>query len=468
MRQLRWRVAGILLLASLATLAAVSAVVNLGGGAAGEEGSPGAALPVAVLVAVLVSALLAWPLIRTVRHPFEQLRDALDELLHGRAPQPLPWHGRDLLGVVARNVQELGERSQDALAEVTAEKERLQAVLQGMTEGVLVLDPDGRIELVNRRLRDLFGVWGRVAGRPPLEVIRRDEIDEALRRARSSPEPVSCEVRLGGDEPRHVRMHAVRFPITGPVLGTVAVFHDLTEVRRLEGVRQDFVANVSHELKTPLTAIRGFAETLQQEGLEPVQRQQFTGVILRHAERLTALIEDLLELSRIEGRRQFLRPTEVDLALLCRALVRDLKPRFEAAALLPRVEVRGDMVALADRRAVEQVLLNLLDNAIKYTDPGGHVTLVLQQRGERVQVEVVDDGMGIPPEDQARIFERFYRVDKARSRDLGGTGLGLSIVKHLVQAMGGEVRVESQPGQGTRFRFTLPWAGALQDKVTAS
>lgn len=436
----------------------------------------GAEVAVAVRRALLWAGLggvglalaAAFAITRILGLPLEQLRLALERLADGTLSRRLPWRGRDTLGDIARFVQQITEQNRGAVADVTAEKERLQAMLQGMVEGVLVLDLEGRVVLANPRLREFFGIWGEVEGRPLLELIRRDDLVSALSDAAASASPVTRQFGLDGVDERLLQMHAVRFPTEGEVLGTVAVFHDLTDVRRLERVRQEFVANVSHELKTPLTAIRGFAETLQHEGLEEEQRRQYTEVIVRHADRLSALIDDLLELSRIEGGRRPLQRGDVAIAEVAQALVQDLKPRFDAHGLEARVEVEGEPVALADRRAVEQILLNLLDNAIKYSEPGGTVVVAVSESAGRVQVAVRDSGMGIPEQDLARIFERFYRVDKARSRDLGGTGLGLSIVKHLAQAMGGDVDVESEEGVGSVFRFTLALPGSAPHNVTSS
>ena len=241
-------------------------------------------------------------------------------------------------------------------------------------------------------------------------------------------------------------------------MGTVAVFHDVTELRHLENVRRDFVANASHELQTPLTAIRGFAETLVGNDLSWEEVRAQLDVILRNSARLENLIRDMRELSRVESRRVPLQPGEVDVVKLAGALLADMEPRLKERSLEVTVADRGAVSAWADRRAVDQVLTNLVDNALKYTDPGGRITVEVESQPEAVRVSVSDTGIGIPAEHQARIFERFYRVDKARSRALGGTGLGLSIVRHLVQAMGGEIYVESEPGQGSTFRFTLPRA----------
>ena len=242
-------------------------------------------------------------------------------------------------------------------------------------------------------------------------------------------------------------------------MGTVAVFHDVTELERLEQVRRDFVANASHELRTPLTAIRGFTETLlASRSLGEADRRAYLEVIERHAIRLTHLVADLLELSKIESRSVSLEPSPVDVVSLAERLLQDYHERFREKGLLASVEHRGPVHARADARALEQILVNLIDNAIQYSDEGGHVVIRAEAAEDRVVVQVEDDGIGIPAQDRDRIFERFYRVDKARSRELGGTGLGLSIVKHLVQAQGGEISVESSPGAGSRFRFSLPRA----------
>ncbi len=415
-------------------------------------------------LAVLATLVAA----RFLHGPLGSVREALDRMARGEPARRLPWRSRDALGDVARSVDHLSEQHRAALAQEIGGSERLQAMLQSMVEGVLVLDAEGRVVLANPRLRELFDAWGDVVGRRPLELIRRDDLATALEEAAASHGPVTREFALGGDDERFLQMHAVRFPGEGPALGTVAVFHDQTELRRLERVRREFVANVSHELKTPLTAIRGFAETLLHERLDDEQRTQYTEVIVRHAGRLSALIDDLLELSRIEGRREPLRLVEVAIGDVARALMRDLKPRIDAKGLEARVEAEGDLLALADRRAVEQILLNLLDNAIKYSEPGDRLVVEVARASGRVQVAVRDTGMGIPDGDLARIFERFYRVDKARTRDLGGTGLGLAIVKHLVQAMDGDVDAESEEGAGTVFRFTLPGFDPASDNVTPS
>jgi two-component system phosphate regulon sensor histidine kinase PhoR len=357
--------------------------------------------------------------------------------------------------VFARAADAAAESLRANTARSTAERERLEAIFDGMVEGVIVLGPGGRVQLANARARELFDAWGELSGRSALEATRRTEIADALARAAQSSGALAVEIALG--ESRVLEMHARRFPERGELQGVVAVFHDVSEIRRLESHRRDFVANVSHELRTPLASIQGFVETLHDDSLEPAQRKQYLDVVARNADRLRALIEDLLELSRIEGRTQPLALEPVDAAAIASSLLRDMRPRVEARGLSFSTSGAAP-AALADARALEQVLQNLLDNALKYTEPGGQIAVRVAGTNGRVRIEVADSGIGIPDADRTRVFERFYRVDKARSRDLGGTGLGLAIVKHLVQAMDGEVFLESREGEGTSVAVVLPAA----------
>ncbi len=415
-------------------------------------------LLLASLIGFAAALALSFPLSWLTVRPVSEMREVLGAIARGDLGRRLRPRSDDELGEMAFAINDMAEELGLRLEEVTAEKERLHAVLAGMVEGVLVLDPDGCVTLANPRLRELLSLWGPVTGRKLLEVVRHPGIDDALCAAAGSTAPVMSEVEIGERSPRTLLIHAAAFPQEGPHMGTVAVFHDVTELRHLEMVRRDFVANASHELQTPLTAIRGFAETLVGNDLPWEEVRSQLDVILRNAERLESLIRDMRELSRVESRRVPLQPIEVDVSKLTHALLADMEPRLRECSIEVSVADRGAVPAWADRRAVDQVLTNLLDNALKYTDPGGQITVEIEGEAEVVRVSVSDTGIGIPPEHRNRIFERFYRVDKARSRSLGGTGLGLAIVKHLVQAMGGEVFVESEPGRGSTFRLTLPRA----------
>jgi two-component system phosphate regulon sensor histidine kinase PhoR len=326
-----------------------------------------------------------------------------------------------------------------------------------MVEGVLVLDSQGRVALANPRLLDLFGLHGRIEGRHPLEVIRSAPVQDVLREALASDESVPRTLEFEGADGRVLRLHAVGFPL-GDGRAAVGVFHDVTEIRRLEAVRRDFVANASHELRTPLTAIRGFAETLLASRLPHEEARSYLEIILNHTERLSRLVDDLLALSRIEGGKLPLELGAVDVASISAALLRDMAPLFSSKSLDARLVAEPVPRAWANREALEQVLQNLLDNAAQYTDPGGKIEVRISSNRGVLRVRVSDTGIGIPEHEQSRVFERFYRVDKGRSRAAGGTGLGLAIAKHLVQAMGGTIALESQVGHGSTFSFTLPAA----------
>jgi two-component system phosphate regulon sensor histidine kinase PhoR len=405
---------------------------------------------IALLGALALSFVVSGILIR----PLTRLRQTVEAIAGGNLDARLRRHARDELGDIAVALDRMREQLRGQLDELRHDKEQLQAVLHGMVEGVLVIGPDGRIALANPRLRSLFGLRHEVEGRLPIEVIRNAEVQDLLRQALASREPVRREIEFGGPEPRAFSVHAVA--LAGGARGAVAVFHDMSEVRRLDAVRRDFVANASHELKTPLTAIRGFAETLLSAELPPSEARSYLEVIVGHSDRLAELLDDLLELSRIESRAVKLELEELEIGPIAADVLRNLEPRFRERSLESRLVERDPGTALADYRAVEQILENLLDNAAKYTEPGGSVEVTMEAAGGFVRVAVADTGIGIPDADRTRIFERFYRVDKARSRALGGTGLGLSIAKHLVQSMGGEISVESTLGAGSTFTFTLP------------
>ncbi|MBW2281737.1 MAG: HAMP domain-containing protein [Deltaproteobacteria bacterium] len=417
-------------------------------------------LLIAGAIGLAAAAALAFVLSGLLLRPLDVMRRTLASLADGKLDQRVRSTSRDELGQIADAIDHMGEQLELRLAELVREKEQLQAVLRGMVEGVLVIDGHGRITLANRRLRELFDLPEDVEGTSPLEAIRHAELESLLLDAAAGDAPVLRELDFSSPRPRTVRVHAASLEDTRAG-GVVAVFQDVTEVRRLEAARRDFVANASHELRTPLTAIQGFAETLVSRDLPAAERKRYLGILYQHSERLGQLIENLLELSHVESGRRELERVDVDLRSEADRALERMRPRFEERSIRTRLVTgpgagESALTARADPRAVDQVLENLLDNAIKYTEPGGNVELRVSLDGDRVRIDVADDGIGIPREDCARIFERFYRVDKARSRALGGTGLGLAIVRHLVESMGGEVSVKSTPGAGSVFSVSLP------------
>jgi two-component system phosphate regulon sensor histidine kinase PhoR len=323
-----------------------------------------------------------------------------------------------------------------------------------MGEGVMVLDPQGVISLVNPAFRRQFNLTGEVEGRPLAEVCRHPDLLEALEEQQQTGAEVVREVHLQLPE----LVLSTHWVPLGDQRGTVAVFHDISDLKRVEAVRRDFVANASHELRTPVAVIKGYAETLLDGGLQDNDRsRQFVQIIASHAERLSNLINDILTLSKLESKETALECHPLDVCGLLRkaGLLMGEHARQQGITLAIDCPQQGLPKVLADYGRLEQVLLNLLDNAIKYTPPGGSVTLAAEQRDRQVAFTVSDTGVGIPAKDLSRIFERFYRVDEARSREQGGTGLGLAIVKHIVQLHGGEVQVTSEPGRGSRFKVML-------------
>lgn len=364
---------------------------------------------------------------------------------------------RDLVAAHARELAVQRERRE---AELRSQAGRTVALFDRMVEGIIVLGSDGRIRLSNRAAAAFFGFKPPAEGQTVLEATRHHEVAAIVGRLAREPDVLDHELRLdglGGARFLQVNALALRSP-EGANDGAILVFHDLTRLRQLEALRQEFVANVSHELRTPLSLIKSAAETLIDGGREdPVVTVRFLEIIDKHANRLTHLIDDLLLLARIDSGRVELNLRPVDL----RAAAGDA---LDDAALIARArdvtlvnEVPGSLRAEADPERLRQVLANLIDNAIKYGRTGGVVALRGREAGGgMVEISVRDDGPGIPPEALSRVFERFYRVDRARSREQGGTGLGLAIVKNVVQAHGGDVRVESAAGRGAEFFLTLP------------
>ncbi|NOK01065.1 MULTISPECIES: cell wall metabolism sensor histidine kinase WalK [Myxococcus] len=343
---------------------------------------------------------------------------------------------------------------------LTQEARTLTAVLDGMTEGVWVTDEEGTVVRHNDALRPLLASTSSpLTGQRPLALIRNEALHDAVMRACRESASSHLELTLDDHFPRTLSIRVT--PLAKDLPGSAAVFHDVTELRRLEKVRKDFVANVSHELRTPITAVRGYAETLQGGALnDPVMAPKMVEIIHRQSERLSELVEDLLELSRLESREVSLKLARVTLADAAARAADTVRPKAEGKGQLVSLHVPPSLLAVGDPRAVEQVLLNLLDNAVKYTPAGGRVDVYGACEQGRCVVRVKDTGVGIEAKHQSRIFERFYRVDKGRSRDMGGTGLGLAIVKHLLQAMDGEVKVESQPNEGSTFTIFLPLAAS--------
>ncbi|MFA5517170.1 MAG: ATP-binding protein [Desulfuromonadales bacterium] len=421
-------------------------------------------LAVAGLVVALATALLSLALGRRLSRPLEEMRRGAERFAEGHLEQHLSVGGSEEVGALAEAMNRMAGQLDERLRVVLRQRNEQEAVLTSMVEGVLAVDSDERILRLNRAAGHLLGLAPQeVQGRPLQEVLRKADLQRFIARALASGEPVEGDIVLPEPGGRFLQAHGTPLRgAQGQEIGALVVLNDITRLRRLENVRRDFVANVSHELKTPITAIKGSAETLLDGAMdEPDAARRFVEIIAKQSDRLNAIINDLLVLSRIEQEGEGL-PLEVG----------PLFPVLEAARQACQhsaraKELRIDLDAPRDLRArmnsplLEQALVNLLANAINYSEFAGHIVLAGLRDGDRVKIRVRDRGCGIEKKHLPRLFERFYRVDKARSRKLGGTGLGLAIVKHIVQAHGGTVTVESTPGQGSVFTIDLPSAGSV-------
>ena len=354
-----------------------------------------------------------------------------------------------------REIGEMKVRQQAQALKIQTQRETL---FNSMIEGLQLLDEDKRIQLANRAFIELFGIAADVRGKTVLEVVRQHELAEIVEKVAAQKQVLGYEIKLGGLSERVLQVNAAGvFDDDGAKQGAILVFHDLTRLKQLERTREEFVANVSHELRTPLSLIRGYTETLVFGAKDnPEVLSKFLHTIQRNAGRLEILIEDLLTISELESGRIKMNLQSVRLHSLVDRVLED----FKTQATSRRVELKNgvpELTARADADRLQQVLGNLIGNAIKYGREGGHVDVSGQLLdGNAIELCVRDDGPGIPAESLERVFERFYRIDKARSREQGGTGLGLSIVKHIVQSHGGKVWAKSEPGSGAAFYFTLP------------
>jgi two-component system, OmpR family, phosphate regulon sensor histidine kinase PhoR len=410
----------------------------------------------------LLALGLGYLFTRSLTGRIESIRKFSEKVARGNLDARVKEVATDELGSLAESLNTTADALQGTIDALRKEKNRVAAILEGMRAGVLVIDSEGRITLINPVLRRILQADLKESlGRKLIEVVRNAELKSILDRVLADKKEATAIVEMALGTRRSFEVVAVPLVEAGPTSGgVVAVLHDITRLKELEAIRKDFVANVSHELRTPLTSIRGFAETLLDGALEDRNNnRRFVEIIKSHALRLSELTMDLLTLATLESESFQLKPEGIDLP----ALVHEVLESFRPLGLTKRQELEaviepGLPQIKADRDRIRQVLINLLDNAVKFTAEEGKISLEvrLNAEGTGVEMHVKDRGIGIPSSDLPRIFERFYRVDKARSREQGGTGLGLAIVKHIVEAHRGHVSVKSTLGQGSDFCVTLP------------
>ncbi|MFI5097416.1 MAG: ATP-binding protein [Candidatus Acidiferrales bacterium] len=410
------------------------------------------------LLILIVAGAISLLVSRSFTERVERLREFSRRVAEGDF-RPLPGDGKgDTLEALGYSLNQTAARMDQTIRTLTEERNLSSAILGSMVEGVAVVNGGERLVFANPGFASILGLdVPPVSGGALLEAVRQTELIEAVRRVLAGEPRVEAEIATGTLR-QHFFAATVAAVRAGETSGAVIVLHDITELRKLERIRRDFVANVSHEFRTPLTAIQGFAETLLGGAVnDPQNRDRFLGIILEHARRLARLTEDLLKLSQMDAERLELELGPVKVAPLvesCYETARHRAAEKELNLSLNLPERLPDVTG--DTRRLQEVLQNLLDNAIQYTLPGGKIVLSAEAKNEEVIFTVADTGIGIPQADQPRIFERFYRVDVARSREAGGTGLGLAIAKHLIEGHDGRIWVESEVGVGSKFHVSVP------------
>ena len=416
---------------------------------------------VGVLVLALAAVFVSFVLSRRIARPLEYLKTGADRYAEGDFQAPLPAANTEEVSALVNALRKMAARLDERLAKVVQQRNEQETILASMVESVVAVDTAERVIGLNHAAAELFGIDpDKTQGKPLPEAIRNPEIQKLAATALVSDTPVEGEITIYGAEERVLQAHGTGLKdAAGLKIGVLLVLYDITRLRRLERIRRDFVANVSHELKTPITAIKGFVETLAGGAMENGEdAARFLGIIEKHVDRLDSIIEDLLILSRLEQETEsaetVLEKKPVGDVLL--SAVEVCRPMARSRNIEVRVSARDRVVCEINTRLLEQAVVNLIDNAIKYSDPGGAVEVTLGRAGSETVISVEDRGCGIERQHLPRLFERFYRTDRARSRDLGGTGLGLAIVKHIALVHGGRVGVESEPGEGSVFSIYLP------------
>lgn len=408
----------------------------------------------ALAIAFVLGSIIAAQTIRPIKRMIQVSRKFSEGDFSRRVLQT----SKDEIGELATTLNKMAQGLEDKVREIKAQNQKLTAIFNSMIEGIIVVDKSSNIISVNPTIERIFNVSKKEAeGKIFLEAIRNNDISEVISSVLKNGLPLSVEINLVLPVRKIFEVNAAPIYDDNTVNGCLVVIHDITEIRKLETIRSDFVANVSHELKTPLTSIKGFVETLLEGALdEKENNRNFLKIIQDHAERLNNLVEDLLSLSHLESKEIVLNKKSLNL----RQQLEEVISGFKSQLKKMNVEIKNDLsvgiMVDVDRDRIEQVFTNLIDNAIKFNKEKGFVMIYGEETNDKVRITVEDSGIGIPERDIPRIFERFYRVDKARSRELGGTGLGLSIVKHIIELHNGSVGVESTEGFGSKFWFVLP------------
>lgn len=420
------------------------------------------------VLVIFLAAALSFSISRRINKPIVQLKEGAARFSDGDLQYRLRVPDSEEFGELAGAMNTMASRLHERFSQITKQRNELEAVLSGMMEAVIVVDTHKRVLQINEAAEDLFGIdRERVKGRSVQEAIRNTDFHRFITRTLAGEESLEGDIVFIGDPEKFLQAHgAILRDEQSRGIGAVVVLNDVTRLKTLENIRRDFVANVSHELKTPITSIKGFLETLKEGAIhDPETAERFLDIIIKHTERLNWIIEDLLSLSRIErdSEKGEIPLEPGSLKDVMEAVVKECVPKAQSKDIELVYRCTEEITASMNRTLLEQAIVNLVDNAVKYSDPGKTVTIESLKTSSEIVIKVVDQGCGIPKEHLNRVFERFYRVDKARSRKVGGTGLGLSIVRHIVNAHGGRITVESSPGRGSVFSIHLPTERARRE-----
>jgi len=415
-----------------------------------------------VLMGLIFALILAFVLGSVVAgsttRPINRMIQVSRKFSEGDFSRRILQSPKDEIGELADTLNKMAQDIEDKIKEVKTQNQKLTAVFNSMIEGVIVVDKDGRIVSINPTIENMFGVDKKdLYGKVFLEAIRNNDVSDVIANILEKGEPVSAELTLMYPVRKISEVNATPIFNNSEITGCLVVIHDVTEIRKLETMRSDFIANVSHELKTPLTSINGFIETLLEGALDDKENSRsFLAIIQEHAQRLNTLVNDLLSLAHLESKEITLEKKDINLRQLAEGVILGFKSQLRKSDVEVKDELPASLSIKADKNRIEQVFTNLIDNAIKFNKEKGLVRIYARDLDGKIKIFIEDSGLGIPEKDLNRIFERFYRVDKARSRELGGTGLGLSIVKHIIELHDGTVGVESVEGIGSKFWMVLP------------
>lgn len=415
----------------------------------------------ALVPGLILALLLAYRFASNITRPIKEIKNAATEITQGRLDTEISIISNDEIGQLAKAIDFMAASMKDKINSIKDENTKMEAILSSVMNGIIAVDSEKHILFINPVAQKMMGIHEQnITGKHLLQVIRNNKLDNLIRSILEEQNVTDTELVLTYPEERICKVYTnpIKYTDSNRIIGIIIIIQDVTEIRKLEKLRSEFVANVSHELKTPLTSIKGFVETLKAGAIEDTEAaERFLNIIEDEADRLNRLITDILSLSELENKRLKANVEEIDVFSAIKEVVSMLQNQADKKGITLLYSLEEDIQRLSgDRDRFKQMLINLIDNAVKYTPDEGDIEIIAYNEGQNVVISIKDNGIGIPKEYIHRLFERFYTVDKARSKKLGGTGLGLAIVKHIVMQLDGKIEVQSEVGKGTEFTVTIP------------